>query len=181
MSENTKFKKNGEPALKRGRKAKKGGSKWLEENQKVEIKKANSELESNKINILAISSENEPAKRKASQITSGIVWKNNNENNNKLSIQFSNNIVPCSSDKASLISNFEQQSSDSEKENRRESNQNSKTSSGIQPSQLKRKTRLVQHRKEYNEEEDENEWMPIDDDEENSDFVDTKKNKTKSG
>ncbi len=54
-------------------------------------------------------------------------------------------------------------------------------SSGNQPSQLKRKTRLVQHRKEYNEEEDENEWMPIDDDEENSDFVDTKKNKTKSG
>ena len=75
MSENIKFKKNGEPALKRGRKAKKGGSKWLEENQTTEIKKANSELDSNKINVLAISSENEPSKRKASQITSGIVLK----------------------------------------------------------------------------------------------------------
>jgi len=42
-------------------------------------------------------------------------------------------------------------------------------SSGNQPSQLKRKTRLVQHRKEYNEGEDEDEWMPIDDDEENDD------------
>jgi len=52
-------------------------------------------------------------------------------------------------------------------------------SSGNQPSQLKRKTRLVQHRKEYNEGEDEDEWMPIDDDEENDDFVDSKKNKTK--